>query len=437
MHSRLLDSVKFAVQYGSSLPRTSALSLDPVLDPLFRREFARIVAALTRHLGPAQLALAEDAAQEALLSALQHWPRGGAPADPSAWLYQVARRKAIDVLRRDRQPAELGSAAESAIATMPPSPEPGEIADDALRLLFLCSHPALPSESRLALTLKLAGGFSVSEIARALLVDESAIAQRIVRAKKLFRERELSLELPVGESLGERLGTVLDVLYLMFNEGYASTDGDALLREDFCREAIRIGSLIAARPEFAAPRVHALLALFWLQAARFPARTTPEGALVRLADQDRGLWDRGMISAGFDAFARAMQGGEESPWHIEAAIASYHASALTWESTDWNAIVALYDRLLQLAPSPVVALNRTVALAERDGPGVALAALDRLLREPALERYYLLPGVRGDLLARLGRVEEARLAFQEARRLVSSRTIQRLLDSRIASLATS
>jgi RNA polymerase sigma factor (sigma-70 family) len=374
-----------------------------LVDHLFRHESGRLVAALTRVLGTGELQLAEDAVQEALLKALRTWPFRGVPDDPRAWLMRVARNGALDRLRRDdglksRLP-ELERWRPPAAAT-DAGPEDGSIADGELRMVFTCCHPALPVEARIALTLKTLCGFGVPEIARAFLSEETAIAQRLVRAKRRLREEQVPFAVPEGPELAARLDDVLEVLYLVFNEGYAAHEGEDLVRHDLVLEALRLARSLLAVEEAARPKAHALLALMLFQAARLPARVGALGDLLTLEHQDRSLWDRRAISAGFRHLGLASRGDDLTRYHVEAAIAACHSAAPSWERTDWKTILARYDQLAARVPSPVVRLNRAVALAMVEGPQAGLRELDALERDPALARYYLLPATRGELLAR-------------------------------------
>ena len=408
------------------------------LDALLREARRTALATLTRWLGPANLALAEDAVQDAVLEGLEHWVRDGVPQNAGAWLTAVARRKALDAFRRDSRFEEDESAySVPRTAELPDddSANDEDIADDQLRLLFLCCHPAISADSRVALTLKIAGGFDTDEIARAFLADEAAVAQRIVRAKRTFRELQLPYTLPDRAELPARLGSVLDVCYLMFNEGHTAHRGEALLRRDLCQEAIRLLSLLADRPDLAEPRVWALLALCLFQAARMPARIDANGALVRLPQQDRNKWDHAMINEALGCLDRSARGDDESVYHIEAEIASCHATAPSWGETDWERIVHGYDKLLAIWPSPIVALNRAVALAERDGPAAGLAALDALRDQPVLQGYHLWYGTRGELLARLGRNAEAKAMFEESLKYVQHSVVQEFVQARLRELA--
>lgn len=410
-----------------------------------------MVAVLTRSFGPARLDLAEEVVQEALVTALKRWPWSGVPDDPVAWLYRVARNRALDLLRRDG--GFRSKEGEMREALVPPrgvgrdaevNPEgvrlAGELSDDQLRLIFLCCHPDLPRDGRVALTLKTVCGFSVPEIARAFLARDATIAQRVVRAQRRIRELELPFEVPGPSELARRLDSVLEVLYLLFNEGYSAHAGDALVRADLCHEALRLARHLALRPDAGNPVVHALSALLAFQASRLTARVDAVGELVRLEDQDRSLWDRGLIHCGFAHLERAAQGTEETSYHLEAAIAAQHAAASRdgapdAAGTDWAAILRLYDRLLMHNPSPVVALNRAVALARVEGPEAGLAALEALGEPQAVRGYHLLPAIRGDLLRQAGRATEAAAAYREALDRPCSEPERRFLERRLVAIA--
>ena len=398
-----------------------------LVDHLFRREAGRMVAVLTRILGPAHLDLAEDVVQEALAQALRIWPFRGVPENPAAWLVQVAKNRALDALRRDasllRKEEEIRSWAASA------SGEPGgEELDDQLRMIFICCQPAVPAEARVALTLKTVGGFGVPEIARAFLVKEATMAQRLVRAKHRIRQAKLPFEVPPPRELPAALDSVLEVLYAMFNEGYSTHQGEELVRRDICLEAIRLVRLVAGHPALDTPRTHALAALLHLQGARLAARVDAEGNLLLLAEQDRSAWDRRMIADGFRHLDRAAQGDQLSVYHLEAGIAAIHASG---SETDWPHILRLYDALLEIKPSPVVALNRAVALAMVEGPEAGLAALEPI----RLDDYYLLSATQGELYARAGRREEAAKAFRLALGMICPEPVRRRLTDRLRELA--
>ena len=406
------------------------------VEHLFRHESGRIVSYLTRLLGPEHMDLAEEVVQEALLKALQSWSYSGIPSHPAAWLLQVARNSALDAVRHrkvatDKEPALV---ADLTSASRPPRPDDvtpdASLRDDELRMIFMCCHPALSPDASVALSLKSIGGFSVREIARAFLADEATIAQRLVRAKRQIRDKGLSLDLPSGFDLRKRLDSVLDVIYLMFNEGYDAHQGEELIRQDLCFEALRLTQLVAAS-SMSGPRVHALVALIALQTARLPARTDGMGDLILLDQQDRLRWDERLIGLGFHHFGRSMVGDEISPFHVEAAIAATHTRAAGMQETDWPLVLSLYDQLLRLKPSPVVALNRCVAVARVHGAQAALTELDRLDDEAALRSYHLLPAVRAQFLAELNRPQEALAAYQHALELACNAPERRFLQRKI------
>jgi RNA polymerase sigma factor (sigma-70 family) len=407
------------------------------VEAVWRIESARIVGALARMFGDVDRA--EDFAQDALVAALQQWPEEGVPDEPGAWLMSVAKRRAVDHLRRDgrleRKHEELGRALGARRGPDGPGGDPaaglGEpVRDDVLRLMFLCCHPVLSADARAALTLRLAGGLTTDEIARAYLVKTSTLAQRIVRAKRTLREAEVPVELPPEDRLAERLGSVLEVVYLIFNEGYAATSGEDWARPTLCREALRLGRILAGlAPE--EPEVHGLVALMELQASRLDARVDAAGAPVLLEDQDRGRWDALLIRRGLAALERAVSPGEPvGPYTLQAEIAACHAVASTPEETDWGRIAALYGALGRAAPSPVVELNRAVAVGRAAGPKAGLAIVDGLEDDGALKGYHLLPAVRGDLLEQIGRGEEATEAFERAASLTRNGAERELLLGR-------
>ena len=389
------------------------------IDAVWRIESARLIAGLARMVR--DVGLAEELAQDALVIALEKWPQSGVPDNPGAWLMATAKHRAIDRLRRSklqqRKHEELGHELEreweDATAELEASMD-DDIGDDLLRLVFTACHPLLSMEARVALTLRLLGGLTTDEIARAYLVPEATVAQRIVRAKRTLAEAQVPFEVPRADELGERLSSVLSVIYLIFNEGYSATAGDDLIRPALCEEALRLGRVVAElAPEEA--EVHGLVALMEIQASRSRTRTGPDGKPVLLLEQDRSRWDRLLIQRGFDALARARKlGGASGPYALQAAIAACHARATTAEDTDWATIVALYDTLSQLTPSPVVELNRAVAVSMAFGPAAGLELVDALVPERALAHYHLLPSVRGDLLAKLGRHQEAETEFTRA-----------------------
>src|SRR5712692_509799 len=366
------------------------------------------------------LGLAEDLAQDALVVALEQWPQSGVPDNPGAWLMATAKNRAIDRLRRnqllERKHEELGREVAVREMTVPDLTAglDDEVGDDLLRLIFIACHPVLSTEARVALTLRLLGGLTTEEIARAFLVPEPTIAQRIVRAKRTLSEKRVPFEVPRGEDRAARLSSVLEVIYLTFNEGYAATAGDDWMRSSLCEEALRLGRILAELAPNEA-EVHGLVALMEIQASRTRARTGPSGEPILLLEQNRALWDRLLIGRGFAALQRAEDiGAGLGPYGLQAAIAACHARALTPEATDWPRIAALYAGLAELTPSPVVELNRAVALAMAFGPAAGLALVDKLVSEPSLKAYHLLPSVRGDLLFKLGRFREAREEFERA-----------------------
>ncbi len=392
---------------------------DRAIAAVWRVEQARVIAGLTRMVR--DISLAEELAQDALMAALRTWPENGVPRNPGAWLMQAGKRKAIDYFRHRKMASgkleEMGRIMEDAV----PDTETAlheqlddEVGDDLLRLIFTSCHPILPPESRVALTLRLIGGLSTEEIARAFLANDATIGQRIVRAKRTIADAGLPFEVPASAERAERLASVLGVLYLIFNEGYSATAGEDWMRPQLCEEALRLGRILAGlMPE--EPEVHGLLALMELQHSRVRARTNEDGAPILLPDQNRALWDQLLIRRGLDGLARAQaMGGIAGPYALQAAIAACHARARTSDETDWSQIAALYGLLNQVAPSPVVELNRAVAISMAEGPAAALPLLDTLAALPIMQNYHLLHGVRGDILRKLGRHTEANLAFRKA-----------------------
>jgi len=399
---------------------------------VFRAEYARVVASVLRIVR--DIDVAEEVVQEAFAQALDHWPAHGTPDRPGAWLLTTARRRALDRLRRARRAdAHAESLAyETGLGATggPDVADPETIPDDRLRLIFTCCHPALPADSRVALTLRLMGGLSTLEIARAFLVPEPTIAQRLVRAKRAIRERGLVYEVPEGDELAARLPAVLSVVYLIFNEGYAAHTGAALVRDDLCAEAIRLGGMLAELMPDEAEAL-GLLALMELQASRAAARADADGNLVLLADQDRARWDRARIARGLAWLARAGSIEHGGPYQLQAAIAACHARAASWEATEWPRIVALYATLAEVAPSPVVDLNRAAAIGMAEGPAAGLAALDRIDVAP-LRAYHLLPAARAEFLRRLGRRAEAAAEYRAALGLVDNTRERAFLAARLA-----
>ncbi|MBZ9594178.1 MULTISPECIES: RNA polymerase sigma factor [Streptomyces] len=400
------------------------------VEAVFRIESARIIAGVTRIVR--DVGIAEEIAQDALVTALEQWPESGVPDRPGAWLMATAKHRAIDLVRRKetyaRKLAEVGRTLEDEPPPAEPA-EPDDIDDDLLRLIFTACHPVLATEARIALTLRLVGGLTTQEIARAFLASESTVAQRIVRAKRTLAKAGVPFEVPYGADRDARLSSVLEVIYLVFNEGYSATSGDDLVRPALCEDALRLARVLAAlMPEEG--EVHGLAALLEFQASRTAARTGPDGEPVLLADQNRARWNRLLIARGVRAMSRAGSG----PYSLQAAIAGCHAAAVRYEDTDWARIATLYSRLAQLAPSPVVELNRAVAVSMAHGPAAALPLVDALAEEPALSGYHLLPSVRGDLLERLGRPREARAEFERAASLTRNEQERTLLLRRAARL---
>jgi RNA polymerase sigma factor (sigma-70 family) len=391
-----------------------------VADDLFRREGARLVATLAAHLGTHRLQLAEDAVQEALVRALQTWPYRGIPDNPAAWLTQAAKNLALDTLRREqtwqRKEPQITAEQERWLTREEPAAEP-HLADDTLRMLFVCFHPQLSIEAQLALALRTVCGLSPAEIGAAFLTSEAAIAKRLVRARQLIRDLRLPFAVPDAGELPPRLDGVLAALYLLFNEGYKASSGDRLIREELCREAIRLTHLLTAYPATAQPATRALLALMCLNAARLRARVNEAGEIVRLSHQDRSQWDRDLIHEGIFALGAASTGETISPYHLEAGIAACHCVAADEASTDWPRILSLYDQLLLLKPTPVVAMNRSVALARLRGPRAGLEALENISSRQSLEAQHLYHAIRASFIAKLGHPAEARAAWQRAAEL--------------------
>jgi RNA polymerase sigma factor (sigma-70 family) len=406
------------------------------IDAVWRIESARVIAGLARFTG--DVGLAEDLAQDALLAALEQWPRTGVPDSPGAWLTAVGKRRAIDTFRRNDRIArkheehghELEAAQGDGIDIDEAIDDP--VGDDLLRLVFTACHPVLTTDARVALTLRLLGGLTTDEIARAFLVPTATIAQRIVRAKRTLTNARVPFEVPRGDDLAARVASVLDVIYLIFNEGYSATAGDDWLRPALCDDALRLGRILAGiAPD--EPEVHGLVALMEIQASRLRARVGPGGQPVLLLDQNRGRWDQLLIRRGLDALGRAESlGGSLGPYALQAAIAACHARARTPDETDWPRIARLYEVLGRVTPSPVVELNRAVAVAMADGPAAGLEVVDDLVRGGELEEYHLLPAARGDMLSRLGRHDEARREFERAAALTRNVRERDILNARAA-----
>ncbi|GAA2205173.1 RNA polymerase sigma factor [Nonomuraea monospora] len=408
------------------------------VEAVWRIESARVIAALARMVN--DLGLAEELAQDALVAALEEWPRNGVPDNPGAWLTQTAKHRAIDQFRRrdtyQRKLQQIGRDMELrqewAEAELDDALD-DHIGDDLLRLIFTACHPELPVEGRLALTLRLLGGLTTAEIARAFLAPEPTVGQRISRAKRTLADKRIPIELPPPAELPARLASVLEVIYLIFNEGYAASAGEDWTRPSLCQEAMRLGRVLAGLMP-AEPEVHGLLALMELQACRLPARTAPDGTPILLLDQDRSRWDRLLVRRGLNALRRAEALGTLGPYGLQAAIAACHAQALTPQATDWARIAALYRLLAHLTPSPVVELNRAVAVGMAHGPAQGLEIADALLDERALRDYAHLPAVRGDLLAKLGREEEAAAEFRRAAGLTRNAREREVFLERAAGL---
>src|SRR4051812_8014381 len=405
------------------------------IDAVWRIESAKLIAGLTRIVR--DVGLAEDLAQDALLAALESWPENGVPDNPGAWLMTAAKRRAIDTFRRverlERKHEELGYEIESRRETMVRELDEAiddDIGDDLLRLVFMSCHPVLSREARTALTLRLLGGLTTDEIARAFLVPEATVAQRIVRAKKTLAEAKIPFEVPRGSELAARVASVLEVIYLIFNEGYTATAGDDLVRPALCEDALRLGRIVAELSTNE-PEVHGLVALMEIQASRLRARTSPSGEPILLMDQDRGRWDQLLIRRGLAALERAERlGGANGPYALQAAIVACHARARTPSETDWRRIASLYDALAEAAPSPIIELNRAVAIGMAFGPAEGLEVIDGIAKEPALKGSHLLPAARADMLEKLGRREEARKEFQRAAKLTRNLREQELLLKR-------
>jgi len=420
----------------------TAPDIHRTIDAVWRIESAKLIAGLTRVVR--DVGMAEDLAQDALLAALEQWPKSGVPDNPGAWLMAIGKRRAIDLMRRgpmmDRKHAEIGHELESKQES--PEPELAEalddqVGDDLLRLVFIACHPVLSTEARVALTLRLLGGLTTDEIARAFLVAESTIAQRIVRAKRTLSDKKVPFEVPRGAELASRVSSVLEVIYLIFNEGYSATSGEDWVRPNLCQEALRLGRIVA---ELAPnePEVHGLVSLMEIQASRAHARVGPGGKPILLFDQNRALWDQLLIRRGLAALDRAQGlGAAPGPYTLQAAIAACHARARAAEETDWVRIASLYQALAEVTPSPIVELNRAVAVSMAYGPATGLEIVDALTSEPSLASYHLLPSVRGDFLRKLGRFDEARAELERAASLTRNARERELLLDRARNCAES
>jgi len=392
-----------------------------LIDHLFRHRAGQMVSTLTRIFGPEHLPLAEEVVQESLITALTQWSFHGVPENPAGWLFRVARNKALDQIRRQKSFEDKAADIRESLSRV------DDATDDTLAMMFMCCHPAIPEESRIALTLKTVGGFSVEEIARAFLTQKATIAQRLVRAKRMIRETQIPMEMPSGSDLAERLASLLKAIYLMFNEGHSAHEGDALVRVELCQEAIRLSTLLAEHPSTRRPAVHALLALMLLQAARLPARIDGAGEITLLAEQDRSRWDHAMIARGMRYLDASASGDSITTYHVEAAIAACHAAAPTFGETDWPRIVSLYDELLAMQPSPVAALNRAVAIAMAEGPRAGIDAIESIASRNSLRDYPLLYSTLGELWLQSGDRTRAAAEFERALALPSTMPEKRFL----------
>lgn len=409
-----------------------------VAERLFRDEAGRLVSILTGIFGVRRIQMAEDVVQEAMARALKTWPYYGIPGNPQAWLMQTARNLAVDLIRRENRFRHKEPEIITYLEQRMPDPGPdsgpmleSEIKDDRLRLLFACCHPALPEEMQIALALKVLGGFSPREIARAFLTSEAAVAKRLTRARQRLHAERVRFEIPSGPELSKRLEGVLGAIYLLFNEGYKASGGDRVVREELCAEAIRMAGLLADHPAAEQPRVHALLALMLFNGSRLPARTDGDGGIVRLEEQDRTLWNRSMIRRGMHHLARSTDADSVSAYHLQAGIAACHCLASDDASTDWPRILSLYDHLREIDDSPLIALNRSVAVARVHGPARGIAELEHVLEQSSLDSYYLTHAVLGDLERRRDHVDAAATHFQQALHLTEVASERAFLAQRL------
>jgi len=426
-------------QTPETTPTSPAVDISGLTDHLFRHEAGKLVSVLTGIFGIERLQLAEDVVQEAMVRALQTWPYYGVPKNPAAWLTQAAKNLALDTIRREKtfhdKQAQIITLIEQRGGGENESESPkfeNEIKDDRLRMMFVCCHPLISREDQVALALKTLCGFSPPEIAKAFLTTEAAIAKRLTRAKQRIREAEIRFEIPEGDELTRRLDAVLQSLYLLFNEGYKASSGDSLVREDLCLEAIRLATLLAEHPAGNRPKMHALLALMLLNAARIPSRVDHEGNLLRLQEQDRARWNQPMIARGMFHIAHSASGAELSEYHLQAGIAAVHCAAQDYASTDWRQILEMYDRLVEFDDSPVVALNRAVALAEVLGPQAGIEAVSAIQNLQSLESYYLLHAVLGEFELRMNHSRAAAGHFRKALQLAEIKSEQAFLTKRLA-----
>ena len=416
--------------------RKEQLEVSQVVEHLFRHEAGKMVATLTRIFGIEHLTLAEDVVQETLARAIQTWPFHGVPKNPAAWIMRASRNLALDVVRRQKVFREKEAEIVHLMDRDSPAPDAAilqeqEITDDRLRMMFVCCHPLIPPEAQVALALKTLCGFSPAEIAKAFLTTEAAIAKRLTRAKQKIREAQIQFEIPAGQELARRLDGVLQSLYLLFNEGYKASSGEKLVREEICHEAIRLTDLLAQHAAGNQPRAHALLALMLLNAARLPARVDEEGNLLRLQEQDRTRWLQPMIARGMFHIAQSAAGTEISEYHLQAGIAACHCAARDYASTDWRQILELYDRLIEFDDSPVVALNRAVALAEVHGAEAGIKAVSAIRNRQSLDSYYLLYAVLGEFEARLNHSHAAATLFRKSLQLAEIKSEQVFLSKRL------
>jgi len=412
---------------------TPAAEVSRIAEHLFRNESGKLVSVLTGIFGLEHLQLAEDVVQEALIRALRVWPYYGVPKNPAAWITQTAKHLALDLLRREKRFQEKQPDVIAAVehwSAVPPAEEATmdtEISDDRLRLMFACCHPVLPAEAQIALALKTLCGFSPMEIARSFLITEAAVAKRLTRARQRLQEQRVPFEIPAGAELSERLDGVLTTLYLLFNEGYKASSGDRLVRQEMCAEAIHLTRLLAGHPAGDVPRTHALLALMLLHEARTPARVDAQGGILRLKEQNRAQWDPEMVASGLEHLARSATGDEISRYHLQAGIAACHSTAASDAATNWPEILALYDQLAKIDGSPIVALNRAVALAKVQGPAAGIAALESVQKEPSLASYHLLYAVLAEFESQLGRFEAASKHLRHALKLADQKAEQSFL----------
>ncbi|HYR91556.1 MAG TPA: sigma-70 family RNA polymerase sigma factor [Terriglobia bacterium] len=405
-----------------------------LVDHLFRHQYGHLVSTLTRIFGLDNLDLVEDVVQETLLKALRHWPYHGIPDNPAGWLYQSAKNQALDIIRRNALFRDKAAEIARELEGWERHGAVTSLKDDELAMILACCHPALPRNTRVALTLKTVGGFGVAEIARAFLTNDTAIAQRLVRAKRRLRNESIVLEVPVDSEMPERLESVLDVLYFMFNEGYSAHSGANLVRFDLCEEAIRLVQLLILHPAGDHPVVHALAALMFLQASRLSARQTPDGQLLLLGDQDRTLWDCRLIDWGLYHLSQAGKGKKLTAYHLEAGIAACHSLAPMYELTDWPQILGYYDQLIQINPSPVVTLNRAVALSMIEGPQAGIKQLHAIQQQVPMQEYFLFHATLADFYRRAGLSLEARDAYQRAVQFAGSDTERRFLVRKLENL---